>query len=243
MARSQIVSSSGGASGRLEDGRASRGFRIAVRLRRPTWSGAEAVDAGRRAGPLAGELLGRHVRRRPQHGACPGLAAVELEVGLARLDAVVLRIRDRARDAPVEDIDLAEVAEHDVRRLEIAVDDPRAVRELDRETDIGEGAQEAPSHEHLVLLAGAQALQELGHRGPLQPLHHEVRLATPIDREIVNGDDRRMLEPPLHSRLAHEPGQLVGGRRLRPDPLDRHLATDLLVEREHDLAHAALPQE
>ena len=40
-----------------------------------------------------------------------------------------------ARQAPIEDDDLAEGAEHDVLRLEIAMDDAARVRERDRLAD------------------------------------------------------------------------------------------------------------
>ena len=206
---------------------------------------AERVDIGGRSRAIAGELLRCHVRRGSQDGTGAGLAAIEREVELARRygAAVVLRICDRARDAPVEHVDLAEVAEHDVRRLEIAVDDPFAVCELDREADVGERAEQPPPRRDLVFGAAAEPVEQRGHRRALQPLHHEVRLAASIERQIVDRHHGGMLEAALHPRLAHESRQLIGRRRLCADPLDRDLAADLLVEREHDLAHPALPEQ
>src|SRR6185295_8129078 len=97
--------------------------------------------------PVSTALLGRRADRGLRR-ALAGARAAALE-GVA----------ERPRDAPVEDVDLAEVAEHDVRRLEIAVHDAAAVRELDREADVDERAQHAPPHRGLVLGADAGAQQ------------------------------------------------------------------------------------
>jgi hypothetical protein len=56
----------------------------------------------------------------------------ELAVGLAH----------HLGDAPVEHRDLPEVSKHDVVRLEIAMNDAPHMRELDREADLGERAQQ-----------------------------------------------------------------------------------------------------
>jgi hypothetical protein len=60
--------------------------------------------------------------------------------------------------------------------------------------------------------------------------------------DVVDGHDRRVLEAALHLRLAHEPRQLFLRRLLAAHPLERHLATDAIVEREQHLAHPALPE-
>jgi hypothetical protein len=60
-----------------------------------------------------------------------------------RIDiAIVLRVADDPCEAPVEHVHLTVVAEHDVRRLEVSVDDVMRVRELDREAYIDERANE-----------------------------------------------------------------------------------------------------
>ena len=106
---------------------------------------------------------------------------------------------DDARDAPVEHVHLAVVAEHDVRRLEIAVDDAARVRELDREAHVDERAQQRAG-------SGAPARASLlGERDAGEPLHREERAARLVDAELVDRDDRRVIEAGLDPRLAQEP--------------------------------------
>ena len=90
---------------------------------------AERVDVGRRCRPsCAAHLLGRHVAGRAEHRA--GLRRAVERSAVADREAASSRSPvEHARDAPVEHVDLAEVAEHDVRRLEIAMDDAARVRE------------------------------------------------------------------------------------------------------------------
>ncbi len=88
---------------------------------------------------LAARLLGRHVGRGPHHAPRPrGVVAVPAPPSghrrLVRLDVdgrpvLVLGCIGPQQDlgqAPVHDLDLAEAAHHDVRRLQVAVDDPPA---------------------------------------------------------------------------------------------------------------------
>ena len=89
-------------------------------------------------------------------------------------DVVVLDFRDGfaddAREPPIEDVDVAEIAEHDVRGLEIAMDDAARVRELDREADICERAQQA-------LAICDRARHQVGERHAGEALHREERAA------------------------------------------------------------------
>ena len=64
---------------------------------------------------------------------------------------------------PVEEVHLAEVAEHDVGRLEIAVDDAAPVHELERQAHAGHRGQELPRGvlPPRLLVAGAQGLEDL----------------------------------------------------------------------------------
>ena len=160
-----------------------------------------------------------------------------LDWGIAR---VIGDSADRARDPPVEHVDLAEVAEHDVRRLEIAVDDALRERELDRETHVRERAQQATPRRDRIL---GLAVQQRAQHGAREALHHEERLARAVDAEIVDGHHRGVLEPALDPRLAYEARDRLGTGVLRADPLDRHLAPDLLVDRQHHLAHPAMAEE
>jgi hypothetical protein len=191
---------------------------------------AERVDIGATIEFLAAEqVFGRHVARGAEERA--GTRAAErgdiVELDTARRD-------DDARDAPVEDVDLAEVAEHDVRRLEVAVNDAAGVRELDRETDIDERAQV------LSPLRGRVGSCECrGQRGAGEPLHHEERVTVFVVLELVNRDDRRVFEPTLNARFAQEALDRLGRRVLVTQSLDRHRATDLVIVPGDHLAHAA----
>src|SRR5207237_6925920 len=104
--------------------------------------------------------------------AVPDALAAVAAVAAAAADVLELAVglTDDLRDAPVEHVDLAEVAEHDVVGLEIAMDDPADVRELDREADLREAAQQALERER-----GAIAGEDLGQRGPGELAHREER--------------------------------------------------------------------
>ena len=147
---------------------------------------------------------------------------------------------EHAREPPVEHVDLAEVAEHDVRRLEIAMDDAARVGELDREADVDEPREDLaawPLLAHGLLLRAIR--EHIGERRAGQSLHHEVRVAVPIDAEIVDRHDRRMLEPTLDVRLAKESRDRFRVAPLGEQDLHRDLAIDARVVREPYLAHAA----
>src|SRR3569832_2362984 len=179
---------------------------------------AERVDIGRSArlhGPL--ELLRRHVARRAEQLALLDVEAVDV-VAMDLGD----RLADDAREPPIEHVDYAEVAEHHVRGLEIAVDDAARVRELDREADIGERAQQARPRRD-------RALHQLRQRDAGEPLHREERAASVVGAEVVDRRDRGMIEPRLDPRLAQEPLDLGIRRRRRTQPLERDVAADAQV--------------
>ena len=152
---------------------------------------------------VAAHLLGRHVARRAERSRRRSVPSSSASTSPASRRALACRSSD-ARDAPVEHVDLAEVAEHDVRRLEIAMDDAARVRELDREADVDERAQAAAAAGRRLRRA------RLRERDAGEPLHREVRPAVRVGAELVHRDDRRVLEPRLDPRLAQEP------RRPRP---------------------------
>ena len=89
---------------------------------------------------------------------------------------------DEAREAEVEDLHLAVVGDEDVGRLDVAMDDARAVRVREavahRERDLELARQRHP-------LGRAHPLLEIA---PLEKLHGEIRQAFFL-AEVVNGDD------------------------------------------------------
>src|SRR5262249_18258797 len=79
----------------------------------------------------------------------------------------------------------------------------------------------------------------LAQRGADQLLHHEERQAVAIAADLVDRDDRGVLEAALDRRFAEEPADRALAGRRGAHPLDRDLAADLLVPRSEDLTHAA----
>ena len=93
---------------------------------------AERVDVGRGRDRAAARLLGREVLARPEHRAGLGHAVLDVE---------------RARDAEVRDLDLALLAEQDVLRLDVAVDEAVVVREGQPVRDVERELERAPQRQ------------------------------------------------------------------------------------------------
>ena len=97
--------------------------------------GTEAEDVRARVQRLAFHLLGRHVRDCPDRHALPGEACLvrwradSRRFGGGRGGQVL-------RQAEVEDLDLSFRRHHDVRRLQVAVDDAALVRGAQRIDDL-----------------------------------------------------------------------------------------------------------
>src|SRR5688572_29569900 len=86
---------------------------------------------------LSADLLRRDVARRAEDRPCDGLGTAirhrtgpDAGVDVCEAAAVLASLLGDARNAPVEYVDLAEVAELNVRRLEIAMNDAARVREF-----------------------------------------------------------------------------------------------------------------
>jgi hypothetical protein len=118
------------------------------------------------------------------------------------------RVLEDARDAPVEHVHLAEVAEHDVLGLEVAVNHTTAVGERYGLAHATHRRQQAPPRVGLRGggVAAPKPLDDCGEGEAVDPLHREERRAVGPRPEVVDRDDAGVLELPLHQRLAHEPG-------------------------------------
>ena len=191
---------------------------------------AERVDIRALVDTFAARLLARHVRRRAHHLADRGL--VRAGRGAIRRERLLVACREVFREAPIDDDGLAELADEDVRRLEVAVDHALGVRVRDR---VGHGdhlrQQRQPLREirrrldHLV----EPLTRHLLHRVERQPV---AARAGAIDRH-----DRRMLQARGHLRLALEaPAEIVAIDR---DQLERDRATEPRARRGEHRAHAA----
>ncbi len=216
MARSQIAQSSAGTGGPLFAASAT-GFggpastwrqtaRPVAPLVRRTPSEQviedrpERVDVALGAVQIAlpARLLGRHVRGRPEHVAVPSdVRARQRDVvfhgGLADLR---IAVRDAPSQAPVHHQDLAELADHEVLGLEVAMDDPAAVGVADGLADARERVHEPakrPPRRRLAEPFGARRRVDLGddlaEGATAHLLHREPEAPVGELAAIVDGDD------------------------------------------------------
>jgi hypothetical protein len=115
-----------------------------------------------------------------------------------------------ARQAPVEDVDLAELADHDVGPLDVAMNDALLVGEGDRlahASKDGEPPAERESSVGQELVA--QPSDDLAERVALDPPHGEVLDAFGAHRDAVDRHDRGVLELGLDASLTMEPRWLL----------------------------------
>ncbi len=159
--------------------------------------GANVID-------LSAHLLRRHVARRTDQRAhlrgrqivAPADAGVELD----------FRSASNLGHAPVEHIHLAEVAEHHVGRLQIAMHHATAVGEGYREAHLAQGGEQAAT---CVLsfdlgVALAQTRNHLLDGVALHALHGEVSLTVVPDADVIDRHHAGMLELPLHASFPQE---------------------------------------
>ncbi len=132
---------------------------------------SERVEVGAGVGLLAARLLGRDVDQRPHHRA--GVAVLQ-------------RIVQELRQAEVEHFDVPVVAQHDVLRLDVAVDDARLVGRPESARHADTDAEHLTDAQLMLgdLFAQGRAVDVL--RGD------EMR---PIDfADVVDGDDVRVIQ-------------------------------------------------
>ncbi len=114
------------------------------------------------------------------------------------------------------------------------------VRVVNRAADLQEVRQDAPTGESLdvLVLSAREAEQDARERLPANPLHGEVEAAV-LDAQVVDGDDRGVLELALDARLAQEALARLGRLDVGVHDLGRDAPADALVLAQADLAHAA----
>src|SRR5262249_44622568 len=141
--------------------------------------------------------------------------------------------RGPLRQAKVEDFYRALVRDHDILRLDIAVDEPRLVRRAQREGDV-----EQPGH--LQSERGAGASYVLAEEDAFDELHRNE--CPPLGfADIEHGDDVRVAECGGGARFAQETRGVCGA--LRPEDLQRNTAMELAIDRTEDLAPSALANQ
>ena len=178
---------------------------------------AERVDVGAGVDRLALDLLRAHVFRGPDHDPRPG-------------DALPL---ERAGDTEIHDVDAAALVDHDVLRLEVAVDDAVAVGLGQAPGDL-QGDRHGPAGRQLSDLAD-EALEVLA----VDIFHGDVgRALRPADVEhaadILVDDRAGRLE-----LVAETLDRLGVGGHFGPEELQGDLLVELGVVDLVDPAHAA----
>ncbi len=138
--------------------------------------------------------------------------------------------------SPVHHLDLAEAADHDVRRLQVAVDHAPRVGIGHRLADLLEDRQE-PRPVLGRVLAG---LQEGRQRAALDQLHGDEQPAVGEPSQLVDRDDPRMLELAADLGLLDEAAHHLGPvAMLLQQDLDGQVAAEVDVAPLEDGPHAA----
>lgn len=141
------------------------------------------------------------------------------------------------REAPVGEVDLPVIADEDVLRLDVAVQDPARVRVPQGARDLEEHAGEARGRPRPAQL---RAREDVAERALLHDAHRVEGRAVGAGAEIVDGDDAGVLELRGDPRLLDEArGDHGILRDAGLERLQRHHAAHLAIERGDDLAHAA----
>lgn len=187
---------------------------------------AECVQVGVRADGAAHGLLGRHVGGRADGGAGVG-------------EAGGVGVHDGG-DAEVEDRDGAVLLDHDVARLEVAVDDRHGVHGAEDGAQLG-GDRDGPLPGVRIVLG-----EVVGEVGAVHVLHDEEQLLA-LAARVVHRDQAGVVDLRGDAALAHEPAaQFVGlrpGDLVGAQQLHRHAPVQAPVVGRPDLSHAALADE
>ena len=178
------------------------------------------------ARPAPARLLRRHVGRRAQHRARPVFRLIVVD----RSRRLVV---DDARQPEVEHLHVAVGPDHDVLRLDVAMDDAGGVRG-------GERARHLAADVDRRCRAVCGALDDRAQRPPVDELLHDEELAGRRLADFVDGDDVGVVERRGGARLAQE---ALDDRRLLGAGVAHHLDRDRpvqpRVEGAEHLAHAA----
>ncbi len=182
---------------------------------------AERVDVGRGRHDLAGDLLRRRV--------------VGREYANGRALDVVL---EQLRDAEVEELHGAVGRDEDVRRLDVAVHDQRAMRGFNRAAN----GQEEREPRAQVERARVRVARD---RLAVHVFHDEVRHAGVGEAAVDQPRDIRMVEAREHAALALEEALLDLRVEPAPEQLDRDVLAEVaaLARTEKHGRHAALAEQ
>ena len=212
----------------MEDGRDALGGGVAGK-RRTAGKGfvedrAEREEVRPLVQDLPLELLRGHVAESPHDSALLG------QGDRRERSRVDLLLADEAGDPEVEELRQTVAGDHDVFRLDVAMQHARGV-------GVNQGLEQASDEDQRLRQGKRSAPQPLAQGLPGDELHGEVDDAGGLPR-LVESRDRGMLQPGARLSFAHEPVPGVGSEREK-EHLDRRAAAEREIVGEKDLAHAA----
>lgn len=154
----------------------------------------------------------------------------------------------RAGDAPVHYIDFAVTAEHDVFRLQIAVDDSSAVAVFDRIANPEKTFEPYLKRAFVTPVAGrflplpfAAAFQILFQSNAVDKLHRQMETVRAVGVEAVQGNDRRMVELGIELGFRDEfPDAFRPGKMFFLQGLDDDLPAENQILRQKNPPESAL---
>jgi hypothetical protein len=158
---------------------------------------------------LPGFGLGAHRRDRARRADRAALGKVRIAVERFGFGAHARGDLAQLGHAPVHDRDLAEISDHHVGRLQVAVDHAARVGVLHGQTDLQKDIEQ-PSQAELSKSGGVAIEargQDLFQRATANQLHRKVSAAVGIESQVVNRNDVGVLELRGDLRLFDEAGQ------------------------------------
>ena len=181
--------------------------------------GAQTIHVAGRPDRGPSGLLGAHVGRGPEGRARLRHPVVRGRGGIRRAFLPGFNVRNPGRlgQPPVDHDGLAVGAQHDVGRLDVAMDNSVRVGILNDITYIDEASEELPEGQRPLARRGPRAggipvepRDGIAERlAPDQP-HDVIRAAFAVMPEAVHGDDPRVFQPPGDLGLPFEAGSAHG---------------------------------
>jgi hypothetical protein len=188
--------------------------------------------------PAGQHLVGQHTERVDVGGGADRRTRDLLRRGRIRgTQARIIRREARASqrqgDAEVHQLDRPARRDHDVRRLDIAVHEPRLVQIVHGRAERVDDLQHACEGEAPAI--GEQLLQRL----PVHDLHREVRSPAGV-ADVEDGDEVGMTQRGQRARFGKEPLAVVGVAGERGvERLQRDMAAKQGIVRPKDVGKAA----
>ena len=176
----------------------------------------ERIEIAALVALAAAALLGRHIERRADRRAGARHAHAALHAG----------------DAEVHDLHAPVIADHQIGRLNVAMDHAHLMRIGDAVGGLRDNGEALLDAERSAALA-----QHIVERAAAHQLHHHIELIA-IGQERVERGDVRMIQTREALRLRLEaPDEFGILRQLGAQRFDRDLALDESVEGDMHLAH------